>query len=61
MVDVVDADNFTYSKGHLGLLSALGASLGISFSCAPAALVVYRHCRLMFVEYVTHDHEMATD
>lgn len=58
---MVDADDLTYSKGYLGLLSALAASLGISFSCAPAALVAYRHCRLMFVEYVTHDHEMATD
>ena len=58
---MVDADDFTYLKGYFGLLSALGASLGISFSCAPAALAVYRHCRLMFVEYVTRDHEMATD
>lgn len=58
---MVDAEDFTYSKGYLDLLSALGASLGISFSCALAALVVYRHRRLMFVEYVTRDHEMATD
>lgn len=33
---MVNADDFTYSKGYLGLLSALGASLGITFCCAPA-------------------------
>ena len=33
---MVNADDFTYSKGYLGLLSALGASLGITFCCAPS-------------------------
>ena len=42
---MVNADDFTYSKGYLGLLSALGASLGITFCCAPSLLAVYNHYR----------------
>ena len=42
---MVNADDFTYSKGYLGLLSALGASLGITFCCAPIMPAVCRHCR----------------
>ncbi len=40
---MVNAEDFTYSKGYLGLLSALGASLGITFCCVSALPVVYHH------------------
>lgn len=33
---MVNAQDFTYSKGYLGLLSTLGASLGIIFCCVPS-------------------------
>ena len=42
---MVNADDFTYSKGYLALLSELGASLGITFCCAPSMPAVYHHCR----------------
>ena len=42
---MVNAKDFTYSKGYLGLLSTLGASLGIIFCCAPALPVVYHSMR----------------
>ena len=42
---MVNANDFTYSKGYLGLLSALGASLGITFCCAPSTRIIYDHCR----------------
>ena len=42
---MVNAQDFTYSKGYLGLLSALGASLGITFCCTPSVLTVYRSWR----------------
>ena len=42
---MVNADDFTYSKGYLGLLSALGASLGITFCCVPSMPAIYRHYR----------------
>ena len=35
---MVDAQDFTYSKGYLGLLSTLGATLGIIFCCTPSAV-----------------------
>ena len=47
---MVNAEDFTYSKGYLGLLSALGASLGITFCCAPVIPVLYHHCRPAFPE-----------
>ena len=42
---MVNAEDFTYSKGYLGLLSTLGVSLGIIFCCAPAVPFVYSHYR----------------
>ena len=42
---MVNADDFTYSKGYLGLLSELGASLGITCCCAPFMPSLYRDCR----------------
>ena len=42
---MVNADDFTYSKGYLGLLSVIGASLGITFCCAPSMPIVYEQCR----------------
>ena len=42
---MINAEDFTYSKGYLGLLSALGASLGIIFCCVPSSRVVYRELR----------------
>jgi len=40
---MVDAQDFTYSHGYLGLLSLLGATLGIVFCCVPCVLVIYTH------------------
>lgn len=37
---MVNAQDFTYSKGYLGLLSTLGASLGIIFCCVPSVFVL---------------------
>ena len=42
---MANAQDFTYSKGYLGLLSTLGASLGIIFCCIPAVPGAYRHWR----------------
>ena len=42
---MVNAQDFTYSKGYLGLLSTLGASLEIIFCCAPAVHKVYQQWR----------------
>ena len=42
---MVNAQDFTYSKGYLGLLSTLGVSLGIIFCCAPVVPFVYRKLR----------------
>lgn len=42
---MVNAQDFTYSKGYLGLLSTLGVSLGIIFCCAPVVPFVYHHYR----------------
>ena len=51
---MVNADDFTYSKGYLGLLSALGASLGITCCCAlvmPSVYnYVYDHCRQAYLQ-----------
>ena len=47
---MVNAEDFTYSKGYLGLLSALGASLGITFCCAPVVPVVYHQWRAALLE-----------
>ena len=41
---MVNADDFTYSKGYLGLLSELGASLGITFCCVPSIYGGYNRC-----------------
>ena len=38
---MVVAQDFTYSRGYLGLLSTVGASLGIIIYCAPAVPLVY--------------------
>lgn len=42
---MVNANDFTYSKGYLGLLSALGASLGIIVCCVPFMPAIYHHLR----------------
>ena len=42
---MINADDFTYSKGYLGLLSALGASLGIIFCCVPSLCGLYFYYR----------------
>lgn len=42
---MANAQDFTYSKGYLGLLSTLGASLGIIFCCASAVPIIYRQVR----------------
>ena len=47
---MVNAEDFTYSKGYLGLLSALGASLGITFCCAPTVPTAYHHWRAASLE-----------
>lgn len=47
---MVNAEDFTYSKGYLGLLSALGASLGITIFCAPVVSIVYQQWRAAFLE-----------
>ena len=47
---MVNTEDFTYSKGYLGLLSTLGASLGMILLCAPAAMVVYRQLREEFLK-----------
>ena len=47
---MVNAEDFTYSKGYLGLLSALGASLGITIFCAPVVPFVYQRWRAAFLE-----------
>ena len=39
---MVNAQDFTYSKSYLGLLSTLGASLGIIFCCVPIVPGSYR-------------------
>ena len=59
---MVNAEDFTYSKGYLGLLSALGASLGITIFCAPAVPIVYRILREKIREYAstaTHINELS--
>lgn len=50
---MANAEDFTYSKGYLGLLSALGASLGITFCCATAVPVVYRQWRAAFLKHAS--------
>lgn len=42
---MVNAEDFTYLKSYLGLLSTLGVSLGIIFCCAPAVPSVYSYYR----------------
>ena len=42
---MVNAQDYTYSKGYLGLLSALGVSLGIVFCCTPVVPFLYGHYR----------------
>ena len=42
---MVTARDFIYSKGYLGLLSTLGASLGIIIICAPSVVGLYRGLR----------------
>lgn len=44
---MVNAQDFTYSKGYLGLLSTIGVSLGIIFCCAPSVRIAYNHFRLL--------------
>jgi hypothetical protein len=42
---MVNAEDFTYSQGYLGLLSNLGASLGIIFCRAPGILAIFTNLR----------------
>lgn len=42
---MVNARDFTYSHGYLGLLSTLGVSLGIIFCCANVVPFVYGRLR----------------
>lgn len=42
---MVNAQDFTYSKGYLGLLSAVGASFAVFFCCARYIYLVYNHLR----------------
>ena len=44
---MVNAEDFTYSKGYLGLLSTLGGALGIIFCCVPCFRGVYTEMREM--------------
>ena len=60
---MANAQDFTYSKGYLGLLSTLGASLGITFCCAPAVRSVYHQLRTMLLERASrlnHVNERST-
>ena len=60
---MVNAQDFIYSKGYLGLLSALGASLGITFCCAPAVPGIYSQLRKMLLKLasrLTHVNERST-
>lgn len=42
---MVNAQDFTYSKGYLGLLSAIGGSLAVFFCCAPSMSGLYVRLR----------------
>ena len=55
---MVNAQDFTYSKGYLGLLSMLGVSLGIIFCCAPAVFFLYGHYRPLFLA-LAHSNELG--
>ena len=60
---MVNAQDFTYSKGYLGLLSNLGASLGIIFCCVPAVSKTYRlwrEARERTIGHLLVDQETAT-
>lgn len=50
---MVNAEDFTYSKGYLGLLSTLGASLAITIVCAPVVPAVYKQWRAASCEYAS--------
>ena len=54
---MVNADDFTYAKGYLGLLSELGASLGIIFCCVPYMRPAFSRC---FYLYRSLKHGMTT-
>ena len=55
---MVNAQDYTYSKGYLGLLSALGISLGIVFYCMPIVPFLYRHYRLLS-PVLAHSNELG--
>ncbi|KAM0800685.1 hypothetical protein BDR22DRAFT_850123 [Usnea florida] len=60
---MVNAQDFIYSKGYLGLLSALGASLGITFCCIPGIYRGYQRWRKKLLELasrLTHVNERST-
>ena len=50
---MVNAPDFTYSKGYLGLLTTLGASLGNIFCCAPFAPLIYQQLRKAYLKRVS--------
>lgn len=39
---MANAEDFTYSNGYLGLLTMLGASLGIALCCVPCSILCTR-------------------
>ncbi|KAF4635842.1 hypothetical protein G7Y89_g2252 [Cudoniella acicularis] len=43
-LNMVNAEDFTYSKGYLGLLSVIGASLGVIFCCATCVPAACNRC-----------------
>lgn len=55
---MVNAQDFTYSKGYLGLLSTLGVSLGIVFCCAPVVPFLYGRFRPFFLA-LARGHELG--
>lgn len=57
---MVNAQDFTYSKGYLGLLSTLGVSLEIIFCCAPVAPVLYRRYRPLFLKFNSRYTELGS-
>lgn len=50
---MVDAADFTYWKGYLGLLSTLGASLGIIFCSAQFYVSLYHRLREIYLRHTS--------
>ncbi|KAF4636795.1 hypothetical protein G7Y89_g1277 [Cudoniella acicularis] len=56
-LSMVNVQDFSYSKGYLGLLSALGASLGIAFCCIPYIPLIYNTLRKSPPGELPHEEE----